>query len=178
MDPEIENFPLPVLGVVAYSGTGKTTLLTRLIPVLADTGVRVAVVKHSHHDFEIDKPGKDSHRVREAGARSVLIASPYRAALVTEGDRRTEPELPVLLRMLPAQEIDLVLAEGYRTLEFAKIEVHRPALGVPPLYPEDDNIIAVAADAPLAIPVHRPVLPLDSPDEIALFVRNWMTTQE
>ena len=106
------TFPVPLLGFAAYSGTGKTTLLTRLIPLLKARGLRCAAIKHSHHDFDIDVPGKDSHRMREAGAEQVVLASPHRTFWVGEGDGHTEPGLAELVDRLDLARLDLVLVEG------------------------------------------------------------------
>ena len=118
VDPRLQfgDFPVPVLGLAARSGTGMTTLLERLIPALRAAGVRVAVIKHSHHDIELDRPGKDSHRLREAGADQIMLASPYRSFWVGEGDGETLPPLPELLDRLDVGCIDLVLLEGYHHL--------------------------------------------------------------
>lgn len=163
-----------MLGIVAYSGTGKTTLLTRLLPLLRAQSVRVAVIKHSHHDFEIDKPGKDSHRLREAGAQQVLLASPYRTFWVTEGDGVTEPVLAELMARLDLTALDLVLVEGFRHEAIPKIEVHRPSLGTPLLCDDDDGVIAVATDGPLMRDPAIPCLPLNEPEKVAAFVRDWL----
>jgi molybdopterin-guanine dinucleotide biosynthesis protein B len=165
--------PPPVLGLAARSGTGKTTLLTGLIPALARRGLRCAVIKHSHHDFEIDVPGKDSHRLRAAGAAQVLLASPHRTFWVEEGDGHTEPGLPALLARLNTGALDLVLVEGFRDAAVAKIEVHRPARGLPLLCTGDPHVIAVACDAPPGEPVDVPLLPLNDPDAVAAFVQRW-----
>jgi molybdopterin-guanine dinucleotide biosynthesis adapter protein len=167
------QFGRPVLGFAAFSGTGKTTLLARLIPQLAQLGVRVALIKHAHHDFDIDYPGKDSYVLRKAGAQQVLVASDRRSALITEYPETREPSLPGLVTALDRNRCDLVLVEGFRHVPFAKIELHRPALGYPLLYREDASIIAVASDKPLD-GVRVPQLDLNEPGTIAAFVINWM----
>ncbi|HTD06853.1 molybdopterin-guanine dinucleotide biosynthesis protein B [Undibacterium sp.] len=135
-----------ILGVVGWSGSGKTTVLEYCLPRLCALGKTVNVVKHSHHDIILEPERKDSARLRNAGAAEVLLASPYRFALVHELRAQTEPPLmELLLRMSPA---DLTLVEGYKWEAIAKLEVHRPALGKPALYPADPHILAVAADAP------------------------------
>ncbi len=168
--------PVPLLGFVAFSGTGKTTLLTRLIPALAARGMRCAALKHSHHDFDIDIPGKDSHRLRAAGARQVLLASPHRVFSVEEGDGRTEPRLHELVGRLDLSAIDLVLVEGFRQECLPKIEVHRPERGSALLCLEDDDIIALASDADPGQRLDIPLLPLNEPDAIADFIVGWMRT--
>ncbi len=167
-------FPIPVLGIAARSGTGKTSLIERLIPALVARGLQVATIKRSHHDFDIDRPGKDSDRMRRAGARQVLLASAHRSALITEGDRRTEPQLPALLLQLDPTALDLVLVEGFRRDPIPKLEVHRRALGQPLLCLEDPCVIAVVTDAPAEIPPGVLALPLEDAGRVAAFVVDWM----
>ena len=158
----------PVLGFAAWSGTGKTTLLAQVLPLLRQTGLRVGVIKHAHHDFEIDTPGKDSHILRKAGAEHVLIASDQRWALLHDYPQTREPRLESLLSILPRDQLDLVLVEGFRHLPFPRIELHRTATGKPLLFPGDPHIIAVASDTPLD--TRLPVLDLNSPEEVAAFI--------
>ncbi|ROR32319.1 molybdopterin-guanine dinucleotide biosynthesis protein MobB [Inmirania thermothiophila] len=160
----------PVLGIAAYSGTGKTTLLVRLVPLLKRRGLRLGVVKHAHHDFEIDYPGKDSYEVRKAGAEQVLVASRHRWALVTEMGDTGEPPLDALLERLDRHRLDLVLVEGFKHGRFPKIELHRPVLGRPLLCLEDETVIALATDAPPQRAVPVPVLDLNRPEAIAEFI--------
>lgn len=170
------NFAIPVLGVVAYSGTGKTTLLERLIPCLTRQGVRVAAVKHSHHDFEIDKKGKDSDRLRHAGAGQVVLASQYRTALIIEEDRQTEPDLKQQLERLDHEKLDLVLVEGFRQFDIPKLEIHRPSLAKPLLCNTDSNVIALACDEIPAVEISIPVLPLNDEQEICTYIiENFIT---
>ncbi len=137
-----------VIGLAGWSGAGKTTLLCRLIPALIGRGLRVSTLKHAHHAFDVDKPGKDSFLHREAGATEVLIGSAGRWALMHELRGEAEPELPALLaRMSP---VDLVLVEGFKRAGHRKIEVHRAVVGKPLLHPDDPTIVAVAADPVLA----------------------------
>jgi molybdopterin-guanine dinucleotide biosynthesis adapter protein len=150
-----------VLGIVGWSGSGKTTLLTQLIPRLRTAGLTVSTVKHTHHGFDMDQPGKDSYRHRVAGAREVLIAGGTRWALLHEL-AGPEPELPELLARM--QPVDLVLVEGYKAHLYPKLEVHRPALGKPPIWPDQPDIVAIASDAPLS--ADRAVLPLNDPGAI------------
>ena len=140
-----------ILGLAGWSGVGKTTLLTQLIPHLRAGGISVSTIKHAHHAFDIDQPGKDSYRHREAGAGEVLIASSRRWALMHELRNEAEPSLADLLGHL--SPVDLVLVEGFRRHPHPKLEVHRPSLGKPLLCLEDRHIVAVATDAPLAAPV-------------------------
>ncbi len=154
---------MKLLGITGWSGSGKTTLLTALIPLLAARGLSVSTVKHAHHDFDLDQPGKDSWRHRSAGAREVLIAAGRRWALLHE-NAGPEPDLADLLgRLAP---VDLVLVEGFKASPHPKIEVHRPALGKPPIWPGRADIAAVASDAPLP-GCDRPRLDLADPAAIA-----------
>jgi molybdopterin-guanine dinucleotide biosynthesis adapter protein len=172
------DYPRPLIGFSAYSGTGKTTLLKQLLPILRKQGLRVAVVKHAHHQFDIDYPGKDSHELRMAGANQMLIASSRRMALVSEFDReQAEPSLNELLLALDPDTIDLILVEGFKREAIAKIELHRPALGKPLLCSSDAWIIAIASDAPVAdAPETLPRLNLNDPHEIAAFIQRQMVT--
>jgi len=136
---------LPILGFAAYSGTGKTTLLEALLPLIKQAGIRVAVLKHAHHDFDLDTPGKDSYRLRKAGADQMLVASGNRHVLFTETPEQEE-SFEYLLNMFDHSKLDLILVEGCKTLSFPKIELHRDSVGKPWLYGEDDDIIAIAAD--------------------------------
>ncbi len=138
------NTSLRLIGLAGWSGAGKTTLLTRLIPALAVRGVGVSTVKHAHHAFDVDRPGKDSYEHRAAGARQVLVASANRWALMTELRGAPEPPLAELLRQL--SPVDLVIVEGFKRDRHPKIEVHRTANGKPWLHPEDPAIMAVASD--------------------------------
>lgn len=157
----------PVFGIVGWSGSGKTTLLTALIPELVGRDLRVSTVKHTHHDIEIDKPGKDSYRHRQAGATEVVVTAPQRWALVHELRGTAEPDLETLVgRMNP---VDLILVEGFKNHRIAKLEVHRPALGKPAMAAADATIVAVASDA--ALPgIAVPVLPLADVGAIADFI--------
>ncbi|RMG37880.1 MAG: molybdopterin-guanine dinucleotide biosynthesis protein B [Gammaproteobacteria bacterium] len=167
----MKDFPLPLLGFCAWSGTGKTTLLSRLIPLLRRRGLRPAIVKHAHHDFDIDKPGKDSWKLRHAGASQTVVASRNRAALIREyDDGRPEPSLADSLRLLDPDTLDLVLVEGFKHEPFAKIELHRPAMGRDLICAEVPEVIAVASDAPVTLPRPLPLLDLNDPPAIADFV--------
>ncbi len=165
---------LPLLGFVARSGTGKTTLLERLIPRLAARGVRCALIKHSHHSVDLDTPGKDSYRLRAAGARQVLLASCRRWALLTETPDQPEPTLDTLVAQLDPALCDLVLVEGFKHHPFPKVELHRAALGHPLLYPDDTQVIALASDAPPPPGLHLPYLDLNDPVAIAEFILHWL----
>ena len=168
----------PTLGVCAYgSGMGKTTLLLKLIPELISRGLRISVVKHAHHRFDIDHPGKDSYRLREAGAAQMMIGSSRRWALMTEltdapgKAAQVEPELADLLSHMDTKLADLILVEGFRHAPIAKIEVYRAALGMPLLALEDPSIIAVATDSPVA--ATQPQLDINDVSAIASYVMQW-----
>ncbi len=171
------SFPRPILGFVAFSGTGKTTLLEKIIPQLRQLGVRVALLKHAHHDFDIDIPGKDSYRLRHAGATQVMIASKQRWALITENTQaQDEPQLSELLTHLDPEQFDLLLVEGFKHERYPKIELQREALGKPDLYPDDPQIIAIACD--IAQPQATiPVLNINQPEVISNYIINWMRQQ-
>ena len=167
------NRTKPLLGFAAFSGTGKTTLLEKLIPLLAAHNIRIGMIKHAHHEFDIDKPGKDSYRLRKAGARQVLIASGRRRALMTELDTPREPRLDELVGQLDLDNIDLVLVEGFRQVPFPKIELHREALGKTLLHTSDPNIIAVASDHPGNITGIQ-ALDINDPGAVATFILAWL----
>ena len=155
-----------VFGLAGYSGSGKTTLLERLIPDLTQRGLCVSLIKHAHHDFDIDQPGKDSYRHRQAGASEVLITSDRRWALIHELRGAPEPKLAVHLATLAP--CDLVLVEGFKREPIPKLEIHRLANAKPWLYPEDPYVIAVATDA--APQTSLPHFALDAVGEIGNFI--------
>jgi molybdopterin-guanine dinucleotide biosynthesis protein B len=162
----------PVVGFVGASGSGKTTLITQVLPLLRAEGLRVAVLKHAHCGFDMDRPGKDSFRVREAGAAEVLVASRSRWAHLSELEPdRDEPPFRELLRRFDPGRVDLVLAEGFARESYPKIEVYRPALGEPPrCWPGDPMVVAVATDAPLAVAPPARRLDLNAPVEVTRFL--------
>ncbi|WP_341496094.1 bifunctional molybdopterin-guanine dinucleotide biosynthesis adaptor protein MobB/molybdopterin molybdotransferase MoeA [Photobacterium damselae subsp. damselae] len=168
------NASLPLLGFAAFSGTGKTTLLEAMLPKLVEQGLRVAVIKHAHHNFDIDQEGKDSYRLRKAGASQMLISSRFRRALVTETPE-VEAELPHLIKQLDQSVLDLILVEGFKAISFPKIELHREEIGKPWLYPDDSNIIAVASDSKPETTL--PTLDINDLDAITSFVVNYAKTQ-
>jgi molybdopterin-guanine dinucleotide biosynthesis protein B len=153
-----------IIGLAGWSGAGKTTLLTRVIPVLIKRGVSVSTVKHAHHGFDVDVPGKDSHTHRAAGAREVLVASSARWALIHE--LRGAPELPLSALLAKLSPVDLVVVEGYKREPHPKLEVYRAAVGKPLLHLSDPHIVAVAAEPPLP-PARVPVIALDDAEAIA-----------
>lgn len=159
---------MKVVGFAGYSGSGKTQLVERLIPVLKLRGLRVSVVKHAHHDFDIDHPGKDTWRHREAGAFEVVAASDRRLALMREFEQPAQLTVHHLLSEL-YDGVDWVLVEGFKNSDLLKIEVWRPEAGKPARYPDDDFIVAIATDAPERLPQStlRPVLDLNDADAVA-----------
>jgi molybdopterin-guanine dinucleotide biosynthesis protein B len=164
-----------LLGVVGSSGSGKTTLLTQLLPLLRAGGLTVSTIKHTHHSVDMDQPGKDSFRHRQAGATEVMVVSDARWALLRETP--APPSLAALAaRMAP---VDLILVEGFKADDFPKLEVFRPALGKPPLWPVMPGILAVATDDG-ALPCGLPLLPLNDATQIATwtaaFVAEWRAT--
>ena len=157
---------MKIFGIAGYSGSGKTTLIERVLPQLAARGLRVAVIKHTHHDFDIDRPGKDSYRHREAGCKEVMIASDHRWVIMHELRGAPEPPLEAqIARMAPC---DLLLVEGYKHYPMPKLEIFREANGKPPLHPDDPHIVAIAADRQFASPL--PQFDLNDLDGIADFV--------
>jgi molybdopterin-guanine dinucleotide biosynthesis protein MobB len=171
------TYSKPVLGFAAFSGTGKTTLLKQLIPLLMEHGVRVGVIKHAHHNFDIDRPGKDSYELRKAGARQMLVASSRRWALITETDLDSDPELESLISRLDPDIIDLVLVEGFKHVPYTRIELHRPSQGHPLLYPDDSTIIAVATDSPIDSGT-LPRLDINDAAAITEFILTWLTEHQ
>ena len=161
-----------VFGFAGWSGSGKTTLIEQVIPRLTFQGLAVSLIKHAHHHFDIDRPGKDSWRHREAGCREVLITSDLRWALMHELRGRPEPTLHESLALL--SPCDLALIEGYKAAHIPKLEIWRAEVGKPPLHPGDPHILAIATDSPAALPAgsarRLPILAIDDYDAIATFV--------
>ena len=157
---------MKVFGFAGYSNSGKTTLIEMLIPRFVAQGLRISLVKHAHHGFDLDRPGKDSYRHREAGATEVFLVSNQRWVLMHELRDEEEPTLEHQLSLMAP--CDLVLVEGFKYTAIPKIEVHRPANGKGLLYPDNPNIIAIATDAPLQAPL--PVLDLNDIPAIAEFI--------
>jgi molybdopterin-guanine dinucleotide biosynthesis protein B len=155
-----------IIGIAGYSGSGKTTLIEKVIPLLVGEGLRVSLVKHAHHEFDVDQPGKDSYRHRHAGCAEVLISSSKRWALMHELRGAQEPPLREQLKLL--SPCDLVIVEGYKSEAIPKIEVHRRAGHTPLLYPEDANVVAVATDEPLD--TRLPQLDVDDAQAVARFI--------
>jgi molybdopterin-guanine dinucleotide biosynthesis adapter protein len=158
---------MKVIGLAGWSGAGKTTLLSRIIPHFRAQGLRVSVIKHAHHSFDVDVPGKDSWVHRESGATEVLVSSGKRWALMHELRGAAEPLLPELLRKMSA--VDLVVVEGFKSEPHRKIEVHRLANGKPLLFPDDPAIVGIATDA--AVETRLPTAHLDDIPSVAAMMR-------
>jgi molybdopterin-guanine dinucleotide biosynthesis protein B len=155
-----------VLGIAGYSGSGKTTLIEKLIPEMVMEGFKVSLIKHAHHEFDIDHPGKDSWRHRHAGALEVLVSSGRRWAIMHELRGEPEPSLQQQISLLAP--CDLVIIEGYKSARIPKIEVHRAASGKPLLHPDDPSIIAIATDERLDTSL--PQIDLDNTEAVAHFI--------
>ena len=157
---------MKVIGNAGYSGSGKTTLVEKVIPVLVAEGLRVSLIKHAHHEFDVDQPGKDSWRHRHAGASEVLISSSRRWALINELRGAAEPTLQELTRHL--SPCDLLIVEGFKSEPIPKVEVHRRDAQAPLLHPKDPHVIAVATDEPLETTL--PQLGIDDAESVARFI--------
>lgn len=155
-----------VFGFAGWSGSGKTTLIEQLIPRFIARGLTVSLIKHAHHEFDLDQPGKDSFRHREAGCQEVLVTSAVRWAL--QHELRGRPELTLQQALQRLSPCDLALIEGFKAASMPKLEVYRESVGKPLLHPRDPGIVAVATDGPLTITL--PVLPLGDPDTVATFI--------
>lgn len=166
---------IPVLAIAAWSGTGKTTLLKAVIPTLCARGVRPGLIKHTHHNVDIDTPGKDSYELRKAGAAQTLVASSQRWALMTETPDEEEIDLAYLISRMDHSKLDLVLVEGFKHEPVAKILLFRSDTGhdITELA-LDEHVIAVASDDVLSLPV--PVLDINNSEEIVDFIQQWMET--
>jgi molybdopterin-guanine dinucleotide biosynthesis adapter protein len=160
---------MKVIGLAGWSGAGKTTLLTRVIPLFREQGLRVSVIKHAHHKFDVDVPGKDSWVHRQSGAEEVLVSSANRWALMHELRGAAEPELPELLKKM--SPVDLVVIEGLKSKPHPKIEVLRKANGKPPLFPDDPAIAGVATDT--AVQTTLPVAHLDDIPAVAAMMQKY-----
>lgn len=167
---------LPLIGFAAFSGTGKTTLLCKLIPLLKKKGIRVGIIKHAHHDFEIDHPNKDSCKLRQSGATKTVVSSKTRTAIIIEHpDNDKEPTLEDALKNIRTKNLDLILVEGFKQAQIPKIELHREALKKPYIHTKDKNIIAVASDHSVAGKNTPIVLDLNQPQQIADFISEYLT---
>jgi molybdopterin-guanine dinucleotide biosynthesis adapter protein len=165
---------MKVIGIAGWSGAGKTTLISRVIPHLRQQGLRVSVIKHAHHDFDVDVPGKDSWVHRQSGAEEVLVSSANRWALMHELRGAREPELSDLLKKM--SPVDLVVIEGFKSDPHRKIEVYRKANGKPPLFPDDSAIAGIAADT--AVETTLPMAHLDDIPAVAAMMRQYAIAVE
>ncbi len=163
------NMTVPVIGFAAFSGTGKTSLLKKLIPLLCSRQLRVGLIKQSHHDVEVDTPGKDSYELRKAGAAQTLLASPFRSVVIHEHTRPGEQDLASCLGTLDTTKLDVILVEGFKHACFTKIEIQRQDLNKPLLYTDDKNIVAIITDD-VSAEHTLPVLNLNDPDEICDYI--------
>lgn len=160
----------PLVGFTAYSGTGKTTLLIKLISILSEKGIRVGIIKHAHHTFDVDQPGKDSYKLRKAGASEMLIGSINRWALMVDAEKNQKFTLEDHILQMDQDNLDLILVEGFKLENIPKIEVTRPFLGNDLFFPNDDNVIAIATDEPITVETKLPILDINNPDQIVTFI--------
>ncbi|WP_445496013.1 molybdopterin-guanine dinucleotide biosynthesis protein MobB [Photorhabdus sp. SF281] len=167
--------PLPLLGITAYSGTGKTTLLKKVIPLLRQRQIRIGLIKHTHHDMDVDKPGKDSYELRKAGAEQTLVASQQRWALMTETPDSQELDLSYLASRFDPDSLDLILVEGFKSEPINKIALYRCILNRPLSDLLDKYVIAVASDEILATTL--PQLSINQPEQVADFIVEWLQNQ-
>ncbi len=166
---------VPVLGIVAASGTGKTTLLKQVIPLLKQQGIRPGLIKHTHHQMDIDIPGKDSYELRKAGASQVIVASRHRWAMIHETPDCPPPDLQALALRMTQETLDIILAEGFKQEPIPKIVLWRAGHGDIPDVLADKHIIAVASDIQLKPEGKVPWLDINQPVQVADFIRNWMS---
>ncbi|MBK8335671.1 MAG: molybdopterin-guanine dinucleotide biosynthesis protein B [Sterolibacteriaceae bacterium] len=165
---------MKVFGFAGYSGSGKTTLIEQIIPRIVMRGLKVSSIKHAHHGFDMDRPGKDSYRHREAGCSEVLLTSDSRWVLVHELRGAPEPDLFTQLKVL--SPCDIVLVEGFKAVPIPKLEVHRPAHGRPLMFPDNPHIVGIATDSMPAQPVPRHLTHLDvnDPDRVTRFILDFL----
>ena len=167
----IDNNAPPMIGFCAHSGTGKTTLLKQVIPILKDRGFKLGIVKHAHHNFDTDQPGKDSYELRKAGAQNMLVSSSKRWALIHEhSGKNEEATLAELVHIITRQKLDIVLVEGFKHEAFPKIELHRSGLEHPYMYQQDTHVVALATDEKPPSDILIPILDINTPDQIADFI--------
>lgn len=174
MNSRLSNASIPVLGFAAWSGTGKTTLLKKVLQELKLRDIRVAMIKHAHHEFDIDIPGKDSYELRKAGAQQMLIASSQRWALMVDDLQQPDPDLDELLAHIDQSAADIILVEGFRHYPFPKIELHRSVLEKPLMYPEDKNIIALVSDLSGEQKSEIHCLDIDKPISVVGYIMEYM----
>jgi len=170
------SFSKPVIGLAAYSGSGKTTLLEKLIPIFSAHKLKVAVIKHAHHSFDIDQPEKDSYKIRKAGAQQILISSQKRWAMIHEHiTDDAELTLQEALQKIAVENIDFVIVEGFKSAPIAKIELHRPTLNKPILAEQDKHVVAIATDEPDKINSNLPLLDLNNAEIIADYIEQFIS---
>lgn len=165
----------PILGIAAHSGTGKTTLLEQLLPLLKQQGLRIGMVKSSHHTIEPDTEGKDSYRLRHAGAQQLVLSTPERSICYTEYHYSHHRNLDEQLSLLNPELLDLILVEGFREAPIPKIELHRADYERPYLYQDDSNVVAIAwdvTDKPV-LPEHMIELDINQPEQIASYIQDF-----
>lgn len=162
----------PLLAIAAYSGTGKTTLLKAIIPILKREGIQVGLIKHTHHHMDIDTPGKDSYELRKAGAEQTMVVSNQRWALMTETPAEQQPALHDLAQKMELSALDLILVEGFKQEKINKIVLYRQSLGHPLSDLLDEHAIAVATDSPVSTPLTQ--LDINQPQQVADFIRQWL----
>ncbi|MDH5191294.1 MAG: molybdopterin-guanine dinucleotide biosynthesis protein B [Gammaproteobacteria bacterium] len=162
----------PLLAFIAeHSNTGKTTLLEKVLPLLVKKGIRTAVIKHTHHDFETDKPGKDSYRLHQAGSRQTMLVSPKRMALVMETPENNDlPDIETLVARLDTEKLDLILAEGFKHEAIPKIEIYRSGVSQNLLCKNDKHIIAVCSDIKPELPANITLLDINKPEDVVAFI--------
>ncbi|MBI6550187.1 molybdopterin-guanine dinucleotide biosynthesis protein MobB [Xenorhabdus lircayensis] len=176
MSHNFDDTTLPILGITAYSGTGKTTLLKQVIPLLRQQHIRVGLIKHTHHNMDVDKPGKDSYELRKAGAVQTLVASQQRWALMTETPDLPALDLHYLASRFDANSLDLILVEGFKQESIPKIALYRDDLYHTVDEILDPHVIAIASNIPLAAPL--PQLDINKPEQVTAFITEWLYSQK
>jgi molybdopterin-guanine dinucleotide biosynthesis protein MobB len=167
----LNNAPCPIIGFIGESGSGKTTLISALITILKGYGLRVTAIKHSHHRFDVDHPGKDSHTLRQSGANQVLVASKRRWALMVENEiNQPEPMLDELLRYIAPKSADIIIVEGFKHEAFPKLLVHRQAAAAAPLPAWDTDILGVVTDVLHEVPQDKILLDINQPPQVAEYL--------
>jgi len=163
-----------VIGFAAYSGTGKTTLIKKVVKILKELNYKVSVIKHAHHDFDTDLPGKDSYEIRASGAENMLISSSKRWALIHENNNNSELKLTDLLTILKSIDSDIILVEGFKSENFPKIELYRKEVGKELLCGSDKNIVAIATDSNINIGKNIKILDINNPMQIVDYIIEYL----
>ena len=163
-----------LIGFAAYSGTGKTTLIKLIVKLLKELNLKVSVIKHAHHDFDVDKIGKDSYEIRKSGAENMLISSANRWALMHENTNNSELSLNDLINVLDPLDSDIILVEGFKAEKFPKIELYREEIGKALLHTSDESIIAIATDSKIETSKDIEVLDINNPQEIADYIIKYL----